>query len=197
MLFAASSTVNVAIVSPVAVYGKSPSLEHPLPLTLPHLLNVIKFVNAGFTISAGLNISSYIHVMDVARLYIILLSRALDAEGVESDVLVWGREAYYFGSDRELSFLNYMKAVVAVLRRQGALETPDIKQIDLESTTKRILGSEETPAPESWAQHVAVMFGCNMRVRSSRGRSLGWVPKEEGVEATLEEVISKYLNIIK
>jgi len=196
MVLAAASDINVAIVSPVAVYGLSPSIEHPLPLTLPHLLNAITYVSAGFTVSEGRNMIAYVHALDLARIYLLLLHHALHPSPNTS---VWGSQAYYFGASHELSFTDFMVAVVRALGKKGVLASEEIKQIDLIQVARGIGVSEreEMLAPDSWAMHIAVMFGCNMRVCASRARALGWEPREQSVEDTLEVVLGKYLEMSK
>jgi nucleoside-diphosphate-sugar epimerase len=192
MVFAASSTVNVSIVSPVAVYGRSPSIEHPLPLTLPEIITAIKSINSGFTISKGSNMSSYIHVVDLARIYLHLLSSALD--NTTSDTSdIWGPQAYYFGSgDEELSFRDYMSLIVDKLHDLGVLGEKTIQQVNTNDAAKASGASTGIPAPDSWAMHIAIMFGVNMRVRSTRARTLGWKPVEPEVDETLEDVLQAY-----
>jgi len=95
MAFAASPSVNVAIISPTAIYGLSPSTEHPAPLTLPEVLNTISKVPGGFVVSAGENLQSYVHVLDLARLYLLLVSYAIDAKESEAGLDLWGPKAYF------------------------------------------------------------------------------------------------------
>ncbi|KAE9365761.1 NAD(P)-binding protein [Stipitochalara longipes BDJ] len=199
MVFTAASTVNVAIISPVAVYGRSPATEHPLPLTLPEVVTAIKSINSGFTISKGANISGYIHVVDLARIYLLLLSSALSPQSSQSSAVslheIWGPQAYYFGTgDEELSFVDYMTLIVGHLHELGALETKTLQQIDVNDAAKASGASTGIPPPDSWAMHIAIMFGVNMRVRSTRARRLGWQPVEPKVEETLEDVIHAYLS---
>jgi len=197
MVFEAASTVNVAIVSPAVVYGISPSIEHPLPITLPDIMNAIKFKNSGWTIGPGNNISSYIHVMDMARVYIMLVSHALDPTLPVQTSDIWGPKAYYFGSSEELSFLEYMTSIMKVLRKHNYLHTDQILQIDVKQAANATGASTTTQPADSWASHIALLFGCNTRVRSTRAYSLGWKPEAPGVKDTLEEVIDRYLESVE
>jgi len=198
LVFDAASTVNVPISSPVAVYGRSPATEHPLPLTVPDIVTAIKSINSGFTISEGKNISSYIHVLDCARIYLLLLSSSLGPNSSQSPVPlheIWGPQAYYFAaSDEELSWVDYMTMIVNNLHKMGILETRTIQQIDTNDAAKASGASTGIPPPDSWAMHIAIAFGVNMRVRSTRARKLGWQPVEPKVEDTLEDVLHAYLS---
>jgi hypothetical protein len=131
MVFAAAPTVNVAIISPALLYGLSPSIEHPLPLTLPNIMNAIKSISSGFSISVGKNLSACIHVMDLARLYLLLVAHAFHPQTSDSTEEIWGPKAYYFGTGEELSFLEFMTATVLILKERGILETNEIKQVGM------------------------------------------------------------------
>jgi hypothetical protein len=84
--FEAHPFVNVAIISPVIVYGFGPSLDHPFPLVFPEYLKVIQSLGSGFTVSKGANIMGYAHVRDRASFYLILLSYALPSRSEEKAI---------------------------------------------------------------------------------------------------------------
>ncbi|TVY13526.1 hypothetical protein LARI1_G009128 [Lachnellula arida] len=197
-VFEASSEVNVAIISPCVVYGLSPSRVHPLPLSLPLIMKPIRALSSGFSISSGKNIQSYIHVVDVARMYLLLLSHALQQSQASAETKpethIWGPEAYYFAEQEELSFKEFMELVLLALQKHGQLAGSEIKEIDVGEVAEAMGIANGLPEPDSWAMHVAIMFGTNMRVRSSRARALGWKPQDAGVAQTLDEVLRRYLE---
>jgi hypothetical protein len=145
--------------------------------------------------------------MDLARLYLLLLSHALSAldpnsntksnEGGAAETEIWGPKAYYFGAGPELSFLNFMTAMASILKEKGVIESQGLQRIDIDQAS-RASGAKDNKggikSPNSWAVHVAVMFGVDMRVRSSRARKLGWVPREQGVVEGLGDVVGKWLE---
>jgi hypothetical protein len=196
--------VNVAVVSPAAVYGPSPSVAHPLPLTIPDVVGAIKNAGGGFTISEGLNIHSYIHTLDLAEIYLILVSDALgqrtqpEATGDEPEI--WGPRAYYFGGAEEILFADYMAAIVSVLVEKGYIKYAALRKLDIE-TAARASGAVTTapdappPPPDSWAMHIAIMFGVDMRVRSTRASKLGWQPRQSSLRDTMEEVFGRYVAL--
>jgi len=194
MVFATASNVNVAIISPVVVYGVGPSIEHPLPLTIPDLMNAVDSMKSGWTIGSGHNISGYVHVLDIARLYVLLVSNALTPSSFVQESDVWGPKAYYFASSEELSFQDYMTSIVEVLRKRNFLQTNQMQHIDVNRAANATGASTTTHPADSWAKHIAILFGCNTRVRSTRAHKLGWKPEEPGVKETIEEVINMYLE---
>lgn len=145
--------------------------------------------------------------MDLARLYLLLLSHALSAldpnsntksnEGGAAETQIWGPKAYYFGAGPELSFLNFMTAMASILKGKGVIESQGLQRIDIDQAA-RASGAKDNKGgikpPNSWAVHVAVMFGVDMRVRSSRAGKLGWVPREQGVVEGLGHVVGKWLE---
>lgn len=163
---------------------------------MPFVVDAVKFLSSGFTVKEGRNIFDYVHVMDLARLYMLLLSHAIEPK--ESSPTVWGPRAYYFGGDRELSFADYMKAMVVILQKNGVVKTDNIKQLGTtDDAAKAVAETDEAPPPDSWAAHIGIVFGCNMRVKASRGLALGWKPQEPFMTETLEEVVEKWLGSLK
>lgn len=169
--------MNVAIISPAILYGLSPSIEHPVPLILPEALTTISKVPGGFVVSAGKNLQNYIHVLDMARLYLLLVSYAIDAKESEAGLDLWGPKAYYFGAKEELASADFMAALVSVLNKKGIVQNETLTTINVADATKS----------------VAMIFGTNMRVRSTRGKKIGWQPRGPPVKDTLDEVVERYL----
>ena len=122
---------------------------------------------------------SYIHVLDIARLYVLLVSDALKG-GSSSDV--WGEKAYYFAEGEEVSFKDFIESNVKVLKEKGVLQSDEIKKLDVEEI------------PDYWKGFLVIFFGADARLRSSRAKKLGWVAKERGVIESLEEVVGSWLE---
>lgn len=191
-MFSASSFANVAIVSPAGVHGISPATEHPLPLTTPDIVRTVQLVGSGFTISAGKNLISWVHVLDQAQIYMLLISDALE-KGSGADL--WGPHAYYFGASEEISFADLMSAALPALHRGGVVESEGIKQIDIAKAATAALDEDGKQKPlDSWAAHIVLMYGTDMRVKSTRAKNLGWRPREVGVRETIGEAIERFLN---
>ena len=124
--------------------------------------------------------------MDLAHLYLLLLSHALSAldpnsntksnEGGAAETEIWGPKAYYFGEGPELSFPNFMTAMANILKKKGVIESQDLQRIDIDQAA-RASGAKDDKGGikllNSWAAHVAVMFGVDIKVRSSSGDNLG------------------------
>jgi nucleoside-diphosphate-sugar epimerase len=180
----AAANVNVAIISPTVVYGISRGVEHQAPITIRDIVKTITELGAGFTMSSGANVVGYIHVDDLADIYVGLLADALRG-GQDSDL--WGPHAYYFAVGEEMSFAAYMKALVEVLRQKGTLSTDAIREIrdGTDATDQRIVAK------------TAAVHGCGLEVRcqSDRARKLlGWKPASSGLIQTLPEVVDSLVQ---
>lgn len=206
----AASDVNVAIVSPGFVGGLSPSIEHPTPITTPAILTTARAFGSGFQIAQGENASAWIHVNDLANIFLVLIDDALAAlAGTPTkradELQLWGPEAYYFGVEENIVFSDFMKALTPILVEHGVVQSSDIRSVNVTEAARISLagpGKEYDPlAPpppaDSWAMHISVMYGVNMRLRSSRMEKLGWKAEKGAVARSLPEVVARYLELEK
>ncbi|PQE07928.1 Nucleoside-diphosphate-sugar epimerase protein [Rutstroemia sp. NJR-2017a WRK4] len=189
LVFSHSPTIHTAIVSPTIVYGLSPSHDHPTPVTLPMALNQIRRLGQGFTVGPGDNIQAYVHTVDMARLYLLLVEQALSPSPSNPDpsLPIFGPQAYYFAASEELPAREYMTSLIDALTHHQTpsltLKSSEIVKLD----PPEISRSKLTKDPDVNAK---VLFGMNMRVRSTRAkRVLGWRPVEGGVLEGLREVV--------
>ncbi|TVY21775.1 hypothetical protein LARI1_G000171 [Lachnellula arida] len=180
-----SSNTNIAIVSPTVVYGLSASTENQIPITIRDIIATAKKLSAGFTMSQGRNILGYVHVNDLADVYVKLVKDAM--KGSKSESRLWGTHAYYFANGEEISFAGYMETLVKILLAKGAIPTDLIKEI----------GTESDDAEREIVNETAIFhgYGTNVRCRSERAEtSLGWKPKEPSLRDTLPEVVDLVLS---
>ncbi|KAM7207854.1 hypothetical protein V8F20_001896 [Naviculisporaceae sp. PSN 640] len=220
-----SPLLHTALVSPTFVSGISPSRKRPTPLIFPDWLHVIETLGAGVTINGGRNVTTFVEVKKLARLYVHLVEDALErlsspSSSAAPDGLfleTWGPKAYYFAASLEIPFHALTADILLpALKKHGASymtgeEGPKIT--DLSSTkpaaeliAKRHVGE---PGAEIWSAHIAEGFGINMRVRGSRAekafglKGFRWVDgsdtivfsKEAGNDADLEESVRVFLKL--
>jgi hypothetical protein len=67
--------------------------------------------------------------------------------------------------------------MVRILKDRGIVENEEIKQIDVKQGAKASGATGEGRAADSWAMHIAISFGIDMRSRSSRTRKT-WMGAE-------------------
>lgn len=209
----AASEVNVAIVSPGFVGGLSPSIDHPTPITMPAILTTARAFGSGFQIAQGENASAWIHVDDLAKIFLFLVDDALAAlagSPIEraaelAELQLWGPEAYYFGVEENFVFADFMKELTAAMVEQGVVQSSEIKSVNVTEAARISLAGpgkeydplEQPPPADSWAMHIAIMYGINMRIRGSRIEKLGWKADKGAMKRSLAEVVSRHLQLEK
>ncbi|ETS85655.1 hypothetical protein PFICI_03680 [Pestalotiopsis fici W106-1] len=198
-----ASDVNVAIVSPGFVGGMSPSIEHPTPITTPAIFLTARAFKSGWQIDQGENIHAWIDVSDLAKIFIILVDKAtaeLAGTAVSAPFPLWGPEAYYFGVGENISFADFMQGLAPVLKDQGVIGSAEIKSVSVtEAARASIAGSDydpdaPPPALDSWAMHIAIMYGINMRLKPSRAEQLGWKADKGSVVESFPQVVAEFLK---
>ncbi|KAL2876824.1 hypothetical protein SGCOL_007847 [Colletotrichum sp. CLE4] len=195
----AATQVNVAIVSPGFVGGMSPSIEHPTPITTPALLLTARAFKSGWQIAEGENSHAWIHVSDLAKMYLILVGKALDGASESEPFPIWGPEAYYFGTGEDISFGEFMKSLSPVLKDQEIIESTEIKSVSVaEAARASIAGSDydpdaPPPPPDTWAMHIAIMYGINMRIEASRMAKLGWKAEKGSIMESFPQIVAGLL----
>ncbi|KUI56749.1 hypothetical protein VP1G_04069 [Cytospora mali] len=204
----AAPDIHVALVSPGFIGGLSPSLEHPTPISMPALVGTARAFGSGFQIAEGENALGWIHVLDLARIFMLLVDDAVATlagrpiQRPADQLPVWGPEAYYFGTGEVLSFADFMKGLAPVLHEHGVISSTEIKSVNVTEAARISLagpGGEydadaPPPPPDSWAMHIAIMYGVNMRIRSSRIERLGWKPEMGSIVDALPEVVPAFLR---
>lgn len=211
----AAGAVNVAIVSPSYVGGLSPSVEHPTPITTPALVVTARAFGSGFQIARGENAHAWVHVLDLARIYMVLVDDALaalagapgvgagGAEGPGGGLPLWGAEAYYFGAGEVVTFGDFMRRLVPVLHGHGVIGSTEIRSVNVTEAARISLAGPDgqyggadaaAAAADSWAMHISIMYGINMRVKASRIERLGWKPEQGSVMDSLQDIIPEFLR---
>lgn len=209
----AHPAVHIAVISPSGITGISPSAEYPVPLTAAVLDVTARAFGSGFQIARGENESSWVHVMDLARAFMVLVRDALDAlsappgtslsssSSPSAGFPLWGPEAYYFASGEDVSFHDLQEAVVPVLYGHGVISSREVRSVTHVEAARTCLAGgtgydpdAPPPPPDSWVVHLATWFGVNMRVRPSRLLALGWRPEERSILKAWEEAFAVYLG---
>lgn len=199
----AAPDVNVAIVSPGFVGGMSPSEEHPTPITTPAIFLTARAFKSGWHIDQGENIHTWIDVADLAKMFLVLVDKAtaeLSGTAGSEPFAVWGPEAYYFGVSESITFAAFMKALAPVLQAQGVIASAEVKSVSVtEAARASIAGSDydpdaPPPALDSWAMHIAIMYGINMRVKSTRMEKLGWKADKGSIVGSFDEVVAEFIK---
>jgi hypothetical protein len=85
--------------------------------------------------------------------------------------------SYYFTENGEYVWGDMAKKIAAEVHKQGFIDSPDVRQIDIEKA------NEITP-------YGGPKWGYNSRGRAIRARKLfGWTPKGEPIEKLLPSLV--------
>ncbi|CAJ2504864.1 Uu.00g122580.m01.CDS01 [Anthostomella pinea] len=202
----ASEDVYVANISPGGIGGISPSIEHPVPLSTGAIVTTARAFNSGFKINTGENQSGWVHVLDLARAFLLLVDNALASlnsnqpPAEPAGFPLWGREAYYYPVAEQIAFRDLIAGLIPPMRKAGIIESTEIVSTSSKDAARVCLSGTfdfdpdmKLPAPDSWQIHMAVWLGVNMRIQASRLTKLGWKPREVSILDTLADVIPQYL----
>ncbi|KAK8057178.1 hypothetical protein PG996_011115 [Apiospora saccharicola] len=208
LVLSAAPHVNVAIMSPAGVTGISPSVGHPLPITMPALFQCVRAFRSAFMIGEGANAVGMIHVRDFARMYMVLIDEALTtlagdnkADSPPPPFPIWGEKAYYFASAVDTLYRrDWFAGLAPLLQKHGVVSSREVKSVTTAEVARRVLFGDNydpdaaAPPPDSWATHIAHGMGANLRIRASRMRALGWEPEYLSFMETMDELIPAYIQ---
>lgn len=158
------SAAKIAIMIPPLIYGFNHN-HRRLTIQIPTMTRfALKHGFAGY-VGKGLGVESQVHVMDLARAYIILLHYI---EKSNPQVLL--DNPYFFCENgKESSWVEVGQEVGKALYAAGKIRDPEPKTFPEELYGD--LFQEWTP----------LVIGLNSRSRAARLRELGWKPVEKGI----------------
>lgn len=157
----------MALVSPGKLYGVGTGAVRQF--TIPFMSSPIIHYGAGFMIGSGVATMGTIHVLDLARLFVLLIGEALKPNGGAAD---WGVEGYYFGVSDEVSVADHVRIIADELAKLGHIKSNKVEVLSIAEV-------------EKIHQFLPYPFGANTRAVSTRAKKLGWKPVESGVLESL------------
>lgn len=185
--------MNIAIIAPAGVYGISPSPDHPTYIMMPDIVSNLRKVNGAFVIGRGENLQTWVHVLDLANIYVALIEDALGGPS-KANPMLWGVDAYYFAGDEELTFRAYVEAILPLALDHGLVQHDSITSISA-SVPKEDLIERDDLEMHEWSEAIAMLFGTNMRCRSKRAtKLLGYSPQGKGFVEMLPETLDLFLK---
>lgn len=211
MVRSAWPEINVSIIAPGIIGGVSPSISHPYPLTTEQLVQAARAMKSGFQIERGENQLGFVHVLDLAQMYMLLIDDALGSLSgsnatatTEHPIPPWGPHAHYFGVTENIRFSELMRnGLVPVMFENGIIESTEVVSTSASKVARAILYGDgydpdgPPPPPDSWALHVAAALGLNMRIVAARMAKLGWKPVQGSAVRSYVDAIPLYLRLEK
>lgn len=171
---------KIAIMIPPLIYGFNPR-HGRLTIQIPTLTRFALKHGYAAHVGKGLGVESNIHVMDLARAYIVLLHHL---EKVSPKATL--ENPYYFceaTGENEPSWYEVAKAIGEGLHKAGKIESPEPREL-----TKDLWG-------DVFADFTGAVIGLNSRSRALRLRELGWKPTEKDWKSSyLEDELPEILK---
>lgn len=107
---------------------------------------------------------------DLADVFVYFLDQAL-APQTQSKV-EWGEKGVYYVEAGEVVFADVTDAIAKEMFKRGMIGTTEVEKLTEDQALEI-----HSLAPIVW--------GSNMRIKASRLRALGWLPKHAGVFETV------------
>jgi len=188
--------VNTLIVIPCTIVGKGTGLNK-MSVQVPALIAAALLRKDGAqagTYGKGANEWPYIHVLDLAEAYVLLLSKAtgFDLQGNTVSELVpsltYGRQGTVYPATGHYVHKELAQLIGKTLHRVA----PDVvKTIEVRPFDQAII--------DEWlyGPHVGMVFGGSVRVGCDKLPKLGWKPTHPGLETTVEEDATYQLDRLR
>jgi nucleoside-diphosphate-sugar epimerase len=161
---------KLAIMIPPEIYGFNP--EHRrLTIQIPTIARFA--LKHGFPghVGRGLSVESQIHVLDLARAYIVLLHHM---ESTPPSAFL--SNPYFFCENgREFSWREVAEQVGTSLKEKGLLKDAEPREFS------------EKDWDDLFGEYTGAVIGLNSRSRAVRLRELGWEAREKGIWASWVE----------
>ncbi|PIA91931.1 hypothetical protein CB0940_09839 [Cercospora beticola] len=171
---------KIAIMIPPLIYGFNPA-HGRLTIQIPILTRFALKHGYAAHVGKGLGVESNIHVLDLARAYIVLLHHLEKVSAAQTL-----ENPYYFcetTGDNEPSWYEVAKAIGEGLHKAGKLKDPEPKELTKDKWD------------DAFAGFTGAVIGLNSRSRANRLRALGWEPKEKDWKASyLEDELPEILK---
>jgi nucleoside-diphosphate-sugar epimerase len=128
------------------IYGVGSGLFNKLSIQVPRMIRAA--IKDGFVgvIGEGKGVWDYVHILDLARLYEILLLRVLKGEEIPI-----GEKGILFSGTGRFSWAELSRGIASALKEVGALKTDEVKSVDLKDAADRWAGGMELVAELGWA----------------------------------------------
>ncbi|KAJ4422367.1 hypothetical protein N0V82_003021 [Gnomoniopsis sp. IMI 355080] len=184
--------VNVISLQIGAIIGEGGGLFSTSPSLVSILMRLVLEKGCGFQFGDGTGQIGFVHVIDLADLYVLLCQRLLRTEDGD---LPRGRSGIIFPCVGMIKFMDISRGCVeaawkrGVLPKDGGPQTKDIRKIDMEEFVS-FLG--EGPI----IRHVASTFAAHWNTIGTIAKGLGWQPAHS-FEAMQKEYDTELVAVLQ
>ncbi|TAQ84378.1 hypothetical protein B7494_g7299 [Chlorociboria aeruginascens] len=155
--------VKTTILMSPTIYGIGTGLFNTVSIQGPLLTKAALKSGQADVIGEGKGIWDYVHILDLANLYEIVLSRVLAGKEVPT-----GEKGILFTSTGRFSWAEFSTGIAKALFSLGAIKTPDVKNIGIEEATEKLFPGNPLV--------VELSLASNSRTSSDIAYGWGWKP---------------------
>lgn len=161
---------KLAIMVPPEIYGYNPKHDR-ISIQLPTVARFALVNGYSGHVGKGLSVESQVHVLDLARAYIVLL------HAMEKHPASWVLDDPYFFCEngKEFSWKEVGEKVGESLFKAGRIKDPNPKELTDEDFE------------QLFGEYTSAVLGLNSRSRALRLRDLGWEPREKSIWESWEQ----------
>ncbi|PLB46337.1 NAD(P)-binding protein [Aspergillus steynii IBT 23096] len=178
--------INTLVVKAPLIYGRGTGLFNRKSFHIPALIQGAVAAGNAEHIGEGTGVWDYVHVVDLAGLFELLVVHILRGGGLST-----GRTGIYFAETQRHSWKDLADAIAKAGYSLGRLTSPVSKSISLQEAADKYTGGDESLAEVGLASKYeppiklfvtrADAFFLSSLTSAQLGRELGWKP-EVGIE---------------
>lgn len=199
-----TSSVNTLIVKAPIVYGRGTGFFNQKSFHIPVLIKGALAAGHAQYVGDGAGVWDYVHVVDLAKLFELLVAKILKGE---TDKLAFGRKGIYFANSLRHSWKELAEGIAKSCYEAGRFESPKTQSITLKEAANIYTGGDEYIAEVGLAskyvyiQSTRSCFSCMLTFFSSSSltnadlsREIGWAPKM--TEADFQQSLADDLKLV-
>ncbi|KAH7125990.1 hypothetical protein EDB81DRAFT_810252 [Dactylonectria macrodidyma] len=158
--------VKVYTIMAPPIYGIGTGKFNRLSTQIPMLAKIAIQARRSLYIGDGLGVKDYVHVVDLAKFYGLLLGKVLE----NGRAVPYGERGIFFASTGSFRWKDLAKDLAQVGYDLGKLDSPEPRSITIDEALALGIAATE--------QRAELVFASNSRGRASVANSLGWTPKK-------------------
>ncbi|KAI9307965.1 hypothetical protein BJ944DRAFT_261110 [Cunninghamella echinulata] len=163
-----SAHFDLVLIAPTTIFGE-PTVTTSTNIhsqQIPYCISVAIENKASVQIGDALNTWSFVHIDELADLYLLILDKLIKHELSEKDLL--GKNGYFFAESGSYLWRDAFEAIGKNLHQLGVIPSP---------TPKIITTNDEFAAAYKVLAYLPVIGGSS-HVKADKGKQLGWHPKK-------------------
>jgi nucleoside-diphosphate-sugar epimerase len=125
--------IQTHIIMPPTIYGVGTGLFNKLSIQVPTLIRTALKLGHAIVIGEGKGIWDYVHVVDLAKLYELLVLKIITAEEIPR-----GEKGIVFAGTGRYQWIELSQGIADALFKLGAIETKEIEHLDLRTAAEKL-----------------------------------------------------------